>query len=395
MPANGAPKSSGSSPVYGPAFPRHETCLIPARCPEQSGSTQPLRGRACEGETSQLVVARAVWSRSRVHGPRAPSRAGDSRRPEGSPAARKFDLLARLALVTGAFRRRALGGRRLSPRPADGGPPPRASGDVPGRGADRPGARHQAPGDPRPAPRPGARRPAARARQQLALDLETLDEDERRIGAFERILRLDTGAKSVELGCSPRSRCSRSPWTRPSRCSSRAASIRRGPSRRGPGLEEVSQATGPGSRHVRRRAGADAPRPRGGCRGPRRLGGAAVGWLGFRVIHLGRAYRRLSAEEQGLRASEERFRALVQHAADVILVLEADGTVRHVSPAVQAVLAYEPDRLVGTRGWGARPRGGCAERAGLPRRAARAAGRVAVRSSSAGSTVTARGAGWR
>ena len=41
----------------------------------------------------------------------------------------------------------------------------------------------------------------------------------------------------------------------------------------------------------------------------------------------------------------------MQHAADVILVLEADGTVRHVSPAVQAVLAYEPDRLVGTRGW--------------------------------------------
>ena len=29
-----------------------------------------------------------------------------------------------------------------------------------------------------------------------------------------------------------------------------------------------------------------------------------------------------------------------------------DGTVRHVSPAVQTVLGYEPDRLVGTRGWG-------------------------------------------
>jgi diguanylate cyclase (GGDEF)-like protein/PAS domain S-box-containing protein len=78
---------------------------------------------------------------------------------------------------------------------------------------------------------------------------------------------------------------------------------------------------------------------------------AAMGWVGWRVVRLWCAAGRLARETQGIRASEERFRALVQHAADVILVLEGDGTVRHVSPAVQTVLGYDPERLVGTNGW--------------------------------------------
>ena len=120
---------------------------------------------------------------------------------------------------------------------------------------------------------------------------------------------------------------------------------------RGPGLEEVSQALGlaagvyAGALERSHRALATGVAVFAG------LSGAAMGLLGFRVIRLGRSYRRLVTEEQVLRASEERFRALVQHAADVILVLEVDGTVRHVSPAVRSVLGYEPDRLVGTRGW--------------------------------------------
>ncbi len=51
--------------------------------------------------------------------------------------------------------------------------------------------------------------------------------------------------------------------------------------------------------------------------------------------------------EKELRRSEARFRALVQNASDVITVLEADGTVRYESPAIQRVLGYRPDELVG------------------------------------------------
>jgi PAS domain S-box-containing protein len=51
--------------------------------------------------------------------------------------------------------------------------------------------------------------------------------------------------------------------------------------------------------------------------------------------------------EEKLRRSEERFRALVQNASDVITVLEADGTIRYESPSIERVLGYRPGELVG------------------------------------------------
>jgi PAS domain S-box-containing protein len=46
---------------------------------------------------------------------------------------------------------------------------------------------------------------------------------------------------------------------------------------------------------------------------------------------------------------EARFRALVQHATDVIAVLDAAGAIRYTSPAVASVLGYRPEeRLVGS-----------------------------------------------
>ncbi|MEJ7901302.1 MAG: PAS domain S-box protein [Thermomicrobiales bacterium] len=48
------------------------------------------------------------------------------------------------------------------------------------------------------------------------------------------------------------------------------------------------------------------------------------------------------------RRSDASFRALVQHASDVITILDADGLVVYQSPAIRAVLGYTPDELIGT-----------------------------------------------
>jgi PAS domain S-box-containing protein len=51
--------------------------------------------------------------------------------------------------------------------------------------------------------------------------------------------------------------------------------------------------------------------------------------------------------EQALATSEQRFRALVQNSSDVITVIDAEGTIRYVSPAVERIMGYRPRELVG------------------------------------------------
>jgi diguanylate cyclase (GGDEF)-like protein/PAS domain S-box-containing protein len=66
-----------------------------------------------------------------------------------------------------------------------------------------------------------------------------------------------------------------------------------------------------------------------------------------------RAYAALTAEveerkaaERAVRASEERFRSLVQNSSDVISIVDADGGVRYHSESVRRVLGYDPAELV-------------------------------------------------
>ena len=51
--------------------------------------------------------------------------------------------------------------------------------------------------------------------------------------------------------------------------------------------------------------------------------------------------------EAAARQTEARFRSLVQHSSDVIMVTRASGTVRFASPSATRVLGYDPSELVG------------------------------------------------
>jgi diguanylate cyclase (GGDEF)-like protein/PAS domain S-box-containing protein len=91
----------------------------------------------------------------------------------------------------------------------------------------------------------------------------------------------------------------------------------------------------------------------------RRLDGTAI-WVRFtvravrgekgEVLHYEGALEDITGRrdaEEALRASEERFRSLVQNASDLISILDADGTVRYESPSHQRVLGLEPETHVG------------------------------------------------
>ncbi len=54
------------------------------------------------------------------------------------------------------------------------------------------------------------------------------------------------------------------------------------------------------------------------------------------------------AAEAALRASEARFRALVQHLSDVIAIVDTRGVVCYASPAIERALGYAPEAFVGT-----------------------------------------------
>jgi PAS domain S-box-containing protein len=52
--------------------------------------------------------------------------------------------------------------------------------------------------------------------------------------------------------------------------------------------------------------------------------------------------------EEALRESEARFHALVQNALDIVMVTDAQGTIRYISPSIERVLGYRPEEMVGT-----------------------------------------------
>src|SRR5215208_88735 len=57
--------------------------------------------------------------------------------------------------------------------------------------------------------------------------------------------------------------------------------------------------------------------------------------------------------ENAIKESAEHFRSLIQNTSDIFTLLEADGTVRYISPAVERVMGYRPEEQIGTNAFGA------------------------------------------
>jgi len=75
---------------------------------------------------------------------------------------------------------------------------------------------------------------------------------------------------------------------------------------------------------------------------------AEYGWLEALTSQLALALERTAlAEDLHHRKSEERFRSLVRNASDIILITEADGRIRYVSPSIERILGFTPEEVIG------------------------------------------------
>src|ERR687894_180338 len=83
------------------------------------------------------------------------------------------------------------------------------------------------------------------------------------------------------------------------------------------------------------------------CRQEREWSGAEIGALGAAAGTLGAAIRRRQVEEQ-LRASEERYRAVVEQATDGIYLLDAENRrLLETNPSFREMLGYDAGEMVG------------------------------------------------
>ncbi len=60
-----------------------------------------------------------------------------------------------------------------------------------------------------------------------------------------------------------------------------------------------------------------------------------------------RAQQELEERTRELERLKDRFQSFVKHSPDVITAIEADGTITYQSPAIERVLGYEPDEMIG------------------------------------------------
>src|SRR5256714_1404300 len=74
---------------------------------------------------------------------------------------------------------------------------------------------------------------------------------------------------------------------------------------------------------------------------------ALLFWRYQRARRASEALAVVAAEERARARGEERFRALVQNSSDVIVVVDAAGTIAYVSPSIEGALGYPPQAVLG------------------------------------------------
>lgn len=69
----------------------------------------------------------------------------------------------------------------------------------------------------------------------------------------------------------------------------------------------------------------------------------------FTIFFVGQSTANIEAKEIGIRDSQERFRAIVQNASDILTVLGPDGDIAYASPACSPMLGITDSEIVGAR----------------------------------------------
>jgi diguanylate cyclase (GGDEF)-like protein/PAS domain S-box-containing protein len=68
------------------------------------------------------------------------------------------------------------------------------------------------------------------------------------------------------------------------------------------------------------------------------------------VIQLDQTLNELVRKDDKLRFEEQRFRALVEHSSDMIVLVNPEGVITYVNPAIESVLGFKPEERIGAKG---------------------------------------------
>lgn len=61
--------------------------------------------------------------------------------------------------------------------------------------------------------------------------------------------------------------------------------------------------------------------------------------------------KRLHSQNEGVRQSEMRLSSIIQNVSDIISIVDTNGVFEYLSPAVERILGYHPDELIGVKSY--------------------------------------------